>query len=212
MRYEEVYPGIDLVYYGKEGQLEYDFIVAPGADPNVIALEFDGADKLELDGHGDPTCGPKVLTEGLDRLGRVLRVALHLSHTGSGPVPAVEPHPAQRARPDFDTEAGHHGSQALRVCASNIARPPVPPCLPRRQASYHVTAQPHVRSERRFEPKLPRKQGAVNRWENHRPPGKPTLASRYDAGNAPVERVLQSRGTVARPQQRRLTPRRLTPP
>ena len=39
VRYEEVYPGIDLIYYGNEGQLEYDFIVAPGADPNRITLE-----------------------------------------------------------------------------------------------------------------------------------------------------------------------------
>ena len=33
--YENVYPGIDLVYYGNEGQLEYDLIVAPGADPHA---------------------------------------------------------------------------------------------------------------------------------------------------------------------------------
>jgi hypothetical protein len=38
-----VYPGVDLVYYGNQGQLEYDFRVAPGADPNQIALSFQGA-------------------------------------------------------------------------------------------------------------------------------------------------------------------------
>jgi hypothetical protein len=53
VRCEEVYPGIDLVYYGTDGQLEYDFVLAPGADPNVIALEFDGADEVTLDGRGD---------------------------------------------------------------------------------------------------------------------------------------------------------------
>jgi len=39
VRYENVYPGIDLVYYGNQGQLEYDFVVAPGADPHAIVLD-----------------------------------------------------------------------------------------------------------------------------------------------------------------------------
>ena len=38
-----VYPGIDLVYYGTQGRLEYDFVLAPGADPSRIRLKFDGA-------------------------------------------------------------------------------------------------------------------------------------------------------------------------
>ena len=53
VRYHEVYPGIDLVFYGVEGQLEYDFVVAPGADPRLIALEFEGADEVKTDEHGD---------------------------------------------------------------------------------------------------------------------------------------------------------------
>jgi len=53
VRYREVYPGIDLVYYGKQRQLEYDFVVAPGADPKKIVLGFKGADKLEIDAQGD---------------------------------------------------------------------------------------------------------------------------------------------------------------
>ena len=40
VRYENVYPGIDLVYYGNQRQLEYDFVVAPGADPSTIRLAF----------------------------------------------------------------------------------------------------------------------------------------------------------------------------
>jgi hypothetical protein len=44
VKYKAVYPGVDLVYYGNQGgQLEYDFVVAPGADPNVITLDV-GAD------------------------------------------------------------------------------------------------------------------------------------------------------------------------
>lgn len=40
VRYQEVYPGIDLVYYGKQRRLEYDFIVAPGTDPSDIRVAF----------------------------------------------------------------------------------------------------------------------------------------------------------------------------
>ncbi|PYV22252.1 MAG: hypothetical protein DMG24_17265, partial [Acidobacteria bacterium] len=48
-----VYPGIDLVYYGNQRQLEHDFVVAPGADPRAIRLAVDGARKLETDSQGD---------------------------------------------------------------------------------------------------------------------------------------------------------------
>jgi hypothetical protein len=44
-----VYPGIDLVYYGKGRQLEYDLVVGPGANPSQIAFNFDGAERLEVD-------------------------------------------------------------------------------------------------------------------------------------------------------------------
>jgi hypothetical protein len=53
VKYKDVYPGIDLVYYGNQGQLEYDFIVAPGADPKGIKFKIQGADKFELNGRGD---------------------------------------------------------------------------------------------------------------------------------------------------------------
>lgn len=53
VRYTEVFPGIDLKYYGVQGRLEYDFIVRPGADPAAIALAIRGAQRvaLERDGH-----------------------------------------------------------------------------------------------------------------------------------------------------------------
>ena len=53
VKYKDVYPGIDLAYYGNQGQLEYDFIVAPGADPKIINFTIHGADKLEVDEGGD---------------------------------------------------------------------------------------------------------------------------------------------------------------
>ncbi len=48
VHYKGVYPGIDLVFYGNQGRLEYDFQVAPGADPAQAELQFDGAAKVEL--------------------------------------------------------------------------------------------------------------------------------------------------------------------
>src|SRR5437899_1552397 len=53
IRYAGVYPGIDLVYYGSGGDLEYDFIVQPGADPDRIRLKFQGIEHLEVDPNGD---------------------------------------------------------------------------------------------------------------------------------------------------------------
>ena len=48
MKYEDVYPGVDLVYYGnqQQQQLEYDFIVAPGAEAKAITMSFEGTDQL----------------------------------------------------------------------------------------------------------------------------------------------------------------------
>ncbi|MGH9454644.1 MAG: SBBP repeat-containing protein, partial [Terriglobia bacterium] len=59
VRYHDVYPGVDLVYYGNSGQLEYDFVVAPGADPGMIRLSFKGlaamagGSSLRLDPQGN---------------------------------------------------------------------------------------------------------------------------------------------------------------
>ncbi len=53
VKYTSVYPGIDLVYYGKQRQLEYDFVVGPNADPSIVALAFDGVDTLSIDPEGN---------------------------------------------------------------------------------------------------------------------------------------------------------------
>ena len=53
VKYQNVYPGIDLLYYGNQRQLEYDFIVAPGASSKAIALTFEGARRVRLDDSGD---------------------------------------------------------------------------------------------------------------------------------------------------------------
>ena len=54
---KNVYPGIDLVYYGTQRQLEYDFNVTPGADPKAIQISFEGARKLRVDAAGNLILG-----------------------------------------------------------------------------------------------------------------------------------------------------------
>jgi len=57
VRYSSVYPGIDLVYYGDQRRLEYDFIVQPKANPACIGIQFDGSKRLTIDRHGDLVVG-----------------------------------------------------------------------------------------------------------------------------------------------------------
>jgi hypothetical protein len=53
VKYEGIYSGIDLVYYGNQRQLEYDFIVAPGTDPGRIAFDVSGAKRIRQNAKGD---------------------------------------------------------------------------------------------------------------------------------------------------------------
>ena len=52
VQYSAVYPGIDLVYYGKQGQLEYDFAVHSGADPRQIRFQLAGVDHVSVGADG----------------------------------------------------------------------------------------------------------------------------------------------------------------
>ena len=63
VRYRDVYPGVDVVYYGNQRTLENDFIVAPGTNPAVIALAFDGAHEISVDEEGGLVLG--LATGGL---------------------------------------------------------------------------------------------------------------------------------------------------
>ena len=55
LRYDDVYPGVDLVLHGTQQSLEYDFDVAPLADPSQIAVSFDGAQAVRIDSNGNLT-------------------------------------------------------------------------------------------------------------------------------------------------------------
>jgi uncharacterized repeat protein (TIGR01451 family) len=53
VKYAEVYPGIDLLFYGNQKRLEYDFLLAPGADAGAIQFELGGAEATRIDENGD---------------------------------------------------------------------------------------------------------------------------------------------------------------
>ncbi len=63
VRVGEIYPGVDLVYYGNQQRLEYDFVVAPKTDPRAISLHVTGADNIRVDAQGD-----LVFTLGRDEI------------------------------------------------------------------------------------------------------------------------------------------------
>ncbi len=75
-------PGIDLVYHGRQRSLEYDFVLAPGADPSAISFRYNGAEAPRVDSHGD-----LVLQAGSSRLTQHRPVAYQRTETGStGPI------------------------------------------------------------------------------------------------------------------------------
>lgn len=68
VRYTNIYPGIDLLYYTQNGSVEYDFVLAPGADPNQIELAFDRDVRVDKNGElvlaGLRQHHPQVMQEG----------------------------------------------------------------------------------------------------------------------------------------------------
>src|SRR2546430_842469 len=134
-----------------------------------------------------------MLTERLDGLDRVVRVALYLHRASSGPEPALEPYAAHGAGPELDTEAGHHGSRAKQVCALDVPRPPAilpPGCvgtvakrvmtLPRNRMCCRVAVVGRNCPENRGRPPMDERPFQTTHWG--------------DAGNAPVECPPQCRG------------------
>jgi hypothetical protein len=53
VRYDEVWPGIDLVWHGTRSALEYDFIVQPGSDPARVRIAFEGSKRIRVDREGN---------------------------------------------------------------------------------------------------------------------------------------------------------------
>jgi uncharacterized repeat protein (TIGR01451 family) len=96
VKYAQVYPGIDLAYYGNEGRLEFDFLVAPHADPRCIRLSFAGAERITLTKEGELVLRvsgeevrlkkPRIYQE---RDGRRVEIAGGYALTGKGQREAV---------------------------------------------------------------------------------------------------------------------------
>ena len=71
MNYAGVYPGVDLVYYGNQRQLEYDFVVAPGAEPEAGAAALCRAEKLASQRRWRPEGGGQERRDRLSQAGRI---------------------------------------------------------------------------------------------------------------------------------------------
>src|SRR5260370_23281391 len=53
VQYHDVYPGVDVIFYGNQRQLEYDLLLSPGADPGKIRLKLEGVERIETEKNGD---------------------------------------------------------------------------------------------------------------------------------------------------------------
>jgi hypothetical protein len=82
LRERGVYPGIDVVYYGNGREIEYDFEIAPGADPSRIRMRFAGADSIRVNAAGD-----LVLSLGSGEI--IQRAPVVYQRTASGEIVAV---------------------------------------------------------------------------------------------------------------------------
>ncbi len=111
LRRTGVYPGIDLLYYSRNGELEFDFEIAPGADPSRIALRFEGADSARLNDRGDlilslagkeltqrapaiyqrRATGERVIVAGSYRIGKDGTVRFHLADYDRSAALVIDP-------------------------------------------------------------------------------------------------------------------------
>ncbi|HEY1755666.1 MAG TPA: choice-of-anchor D domain-containing protein, partial [Bryobacteraceae bacterium] len=100
VQYPDIYPGIDLIYYGDQGQLEYDLTLAPGASPQRIRMNLKGISKMDVSRSGD-----LVLTDAGEEVRFHKPVAYQT--TGTGRV-AVEARYIRIGRSDIGFELGEY--------------------------------------------------------------------------------------------------------
>jgi hypothetical protein len=120
VRYPEVYPGIDIVYYATGRNIEYDFIVKPGADPSAIELSFDGRLRLDEAGNLIVSMGAKSFRQHRPRVfqGTVeIPAAYRITETGTVKFDMndFDPLISLRVDPvlDFSTYLGGPGEDGL---------------------------------------------------------------------------------------------------
>jgi hypothetical protein len=115
VRYAGPYRGIDVVYYGNQGELEYDFVLAPRADPSQIRLSFSGASGMQIDEKGD-----LVLTVGSDNV-HIRRPVIY--QTGDdGRRVAVDGHFVKRSSHEAGFEVAHYDRARALVIDPAIVR------------------------------------------------------------------------------------------
>jgi len=132
VKYENVYPGVDLLYYGKQGRLEYDFVVAPGADPRKILLAVEAPSPKAENQPSSITDRKAVRTPDSPRIAANGDLAVSL---GGGEVRFHKPLVYQPAATD-----GGHGITNDERAPNGESRIPV-------QGRYTLDAYRHVRFE-----------------------------------------------------------------
>ncbi len=60
IRFRDVYPGIDVAYYGTDREVEYDILLEPGADPDQVRLQLSGTGRIAINADGDLELGTKA--------------------------------------------------------------------------------------------------------------------------------------------------------
>ena len=116
--YANVYPGIDVVYHSADGNVEYDFVLAPGADPNQIELAFDRDVRIGEEGDlilaGLRQHRPRVTQDGREiaseyRLVSPRRIHINLAHYGRTTPLTIDP------TLEFSTYLGGPGYESFNV-------------------------------------------------------------------------------------------------
>jgi len=115
VRYAGPYRGIDVVYYGNQGELEYDFVLAPRADPSQIRLSFSGASGMQIDEKGD-----LVLTVGHDKV-HIRRPVIYQTGDDGSRV-AVDGHFVKRSSHEAGFEVARYDRARALVIDPAIVR------------------------------------------------------------------------------------------
>ena len=123
VRFRDVYPGIDVAYYGTDREVEYDVLLDPGADPAQVRLQFSGAGRVAISADGDSELGPAAAPvrvrapfayqlEGQARVTVPSRYVLHADGTVG-----------LRARPLRSPQGARHRSDPELFAAARRLRP-----------------------------------------------------------------------------------------
>jgi hypothetical protein len=96
--YHDVYPGIDVAYYANQGRLEDDFIVAPGANPDLIRMNIQGASSVAIDAAGDWCCTRRRATSSTRH-----RSSTRLTTASAKPSRGTTPFCPERTRSGFSS-------------------------------------------------------------------------------------------------------------